>query len=183
MSLEKKNIVYLTGFMGCGKSTIAPLLANVLGYDFVDIDNAVEQLAQKSVTRIFEEHGEEYFRAMEHTVLLESGRRKGCVVSLGGGTLTRAENLAFVKSSGLLVYLKTHPEHIIRRMRHKTNRPLLFRSEGEPPDDAVLSARITQLLAEREPFYNQADLVIRTDDKPIRYTVDEIVRLVRKYVE
>lgn len=183
MTGGKKNIIYLTGFMGSGKSTIAPLLANVLGYEFTDIDAAIEHLAQKSVSAIFEQHGEEYFRGMERTVLLESGRRKGCVVSLGGGTLERPDNLAFVKSSGLLVYLKTHPDHIFRRMRNKTNRPLLSTPDGGRPDDAVLSARIAELLAQREPFYNQADVIIRTDNKPIRYTVDEIVRLIRRFVE
>ena len=183
MSTGKKNIVYLTGFMGSGKSTIGPLLANVLGYEFLDIDAAIELRAGKSVTEIFERHGEGYFRETERTVLLETSRRRGCVVSLGGGTLAQAGNLQMVKSSGILVYLKTHPDHIHRRMRNKTNRPLLRDAEGERPSDEVLSERIRALLAEREPFYSQADLVVRTDDKPMRYTVDEIVQIVRRYVE
>ena len=178
----KKDLLYLTGFMGSGKSSIAPILANTLGYDSVDVDVEVEKITGKKVSEIFFELGEDYFRSVERTLLEELSKRHGCVISLGGGTIASASNLSIIKSTGVLVYLKLDAEHIFRRLKSKKNRPLLFTKEGAPIPDEELRAKITALLTDREPFYKQADVTIIADDLRIGLTVDEIVRHTRRLI-
>src|ERR1041384_4110889 len=123
MTRRRKNLIYLTGFMGSGKSTIAPILANTLGYTSRDIDAEIEQVTGKKVSDIFTDHGETYFRETEQRLLRESSKLEGCIVSLGGGTIANTANLQIVKSSGVLVYLMASVDQILRRVRHKTNKP------------------------------------------------------------
>ena len=182
MPREKKNLIYLTGFMGSGKSTIAPILANTLGYSFVDIDQEIEKVSQKKVNDIFFEDGEDYFRNIERSLLERVSRQQGCVISLGGGTIAIDENLRIVKSSGILVYLKTDPDRIFQRLEHKDDRPLLKSKDGRRLSDDKLRQRISQLLALREPFYNQADVTVSTDETKVGYTVDEIVRCLKPLI-
>ena len=183
MERQRKNLIFLTGFMGSGKSTIAPILANTLGYEYVDIDAEIEKLTGKKVSEIFSEHGEEYFRDVERTLLQEVSRRHGCVVSLGGGTIANENNLKIIKSSGLLIYLKTNADQIFRRLRHKSDRPLLKTAEGERLNEPDLRDRIQKLLITREPFYNQSDFIIQTDESPVGKTVDAIVRTIKSSIE
>lgn len=175
MTISKKSIIYLTGFMGSGKSTLAPILANTLGYEFVDIDLEIERTAGKKVSDIFRDHGEEYFRELEHTVLERASKKNRCVISLGGGTVTRASNLSIAKSTGIVIYLKTGVNDIFHRVKHKRDRPLLQDPIGEFLPEDELRKRIADILASREPFYNQADIIIETDDRRIGITVDRIV--------
>ena len=172
----KKDLLYLTGFMGSGKSSVAPILANTLGYRSVDIDAEIERVTGKRVSEVFYERGEEYFRSVEQTLLREVSLRHGCVVSLGGGTIANEENLRIIKSTGVLVYLRLDVEHIFRRLKFKKNRPLLIQSDGSRLSDEELLSRINALLAAREPYYIQSDVIITTNDLRIGLTVDEIVR-------
>ena len=183
MNRRRKNLIYLTGFMGSGKSTIAPILANTLGYASRDIDAEIEQITGKKVSDIFTEYGEEYFRGVEHTLLQETSRLEGCIISLGGGTIANPANLQLVKSSGVLVYLAANVEQILRRVRHKTNRPLLLTPEGDRLSEEQLRDRIASLLTERAPFYKQADVTIVTGDQPVGLTIDKIVRAISQLVE
>lgn len=176
MSEGQQHLIYLTGFMGSGKSTIAPILANTLGYSCFDIDSEIQHLAGKQVSEIFSELGEEYFRSLEHALLLEVSAREACVISLGGGTIANGNNLQVVKSSGILIYLKIAPEFIFHRLKHKTDRPMLKSGDGTLLGEAELRSRIDALLTQREPFYAQADLTVTTDNRNIGRTVDEIVR-------
>lgn len=180
MKGKNVNLVFVAGFMGSGKSTIAPILANSLGYDAMDIDHEIEQREGKSVSDIFREHGEKHFRQIESFVLQECVRRTRCVISLGGGTITSPENLRLVKSSGILVYLKAEPEEIFKRLHYKMDRPLLRSADGLQLPDDELRRKIQQLLLEREPYYAQADITIMTDDKRIGFTVDEIMRSLQR---
>jgi len=84
---RKKDRIYLTGFMGSGKSTVGSILANTLGYGFVDIDQGIEQAEGKTVSEIFREKGEEYFRNLEQSLLLRVSALPHTVISLGGGTV------------------------------------------------------------------------------------------------
>jgi shikimate kinase len=176
MEQSKRDLLYLTGFMGSGKSSVAPILANTLGYASVDIDAEIEKATGKRVTEIFSEQGEEFFRSVEQTLLRDASRRHACVVSLGGGTIANEENLKIIKSTGVLVYLRLDVEHIFRRLKFKKNRPLLIQSDGTRLTDEELLARISGLLVAREPFYIQSDVIITTNDLRIGITVDEIVR-------
>ncbi len=103
---QKKSLIYLAGFMGSGKSTIGPILANSLGFEFVDIDKLVEQKAGKRIVDIFAAEGEQTFRAFEQMSLKEVAARSHCVVSLGGGSIANEENFHLIRESGIIVYLQ-----------------------------------------------------------------------------
>jgi len=178
-----RRLIYLTGFMGSGKSTIGPILANTLGYHFVDIDRQIETEKGKSVTSIFKEDGEEAFRAVERTVLLRISETDRIVVSLGGGTVALEENFRLVRSSGVIVYLQLSVEEAVRRMKHKTDRPMLRDGEGNTLPEKVLEQRIRELLAAREGYYKRADIIIPTEGHNVGKTVDEIVKKLRRYID
>lgn len=177
--LLRKERIYLTGFMGCGKSTIGPILANTLGYDFVDVDRRIEETEAKSISAIFADRGEKYFRDLERTVLLDVCTRPHTVIALGGGTMTVPENLEVILATGLVVYLKITQEELFRRLRHRTDRPLLRTADGSRPSDEELRTRIRLLYEAREPLYARADLIIPSDGKKLGITVDQIVRQVK----
>ena len=162
--------------MGSGKSTIGPILANTIGYDFTDIDHSIEEREGKSIKDIFREAGEEHFRSLERRVLSEVIGKKHLVISLGGGTIADPTNFQSISSSGILVYLKTTPEQIYRRLHHKLDRPVLTDLRGEQLSTDELRARIQELFARREPFYARADIIIGTDEQRVGVTVDQIVR-------
>lgn len=180
---QKKSLVYLAGFMGSGKSTIGPILANTLGFEFVDIDKLVEKKAAKRIIDIFTTDGEQAFRSLEHASLREIATRSHSVVSLGGGTIADEENFRLIHGSGIIVYLKLSPEEILHRVHHRTDRPLLTGAGGERLPVEEIEKRVQDLLARREQFYARADVVIQTDRKRVGTTVDEIVRRLRGFVD
>ncbi len=173
---SRKDRIYLTGFMGSGKSTIGPILANTIGYEFVDIDRAIEAREGKTVNENFREHGEPHFRTLERSLIADISGRRGLVVSLGGGTVTDPETFRLVVSSGVLVYLKVNEDQLFKRLHHRTDRPLLSDMEGNRLEEETLRERIRQLYNAREPLYARADIVVVTDDLRVGLTVDSIVR-------
>jgi len=179
----RKDIVYLTGFMGSGKSTIGPILANTIGYEYRDVDKTIEPTANRTIMEIFANNGEGYFRELERRVIQEISNTHGCVVSLGGGTVTKGDNLSVIKASGVLVYLKADPQEIFHRLKFKADRPLLKGSGGVQLDDRELLQRISRLMEEREAFYAHADIIVNTAGKKIGQTVDEIVRRIRALIQ
>jgi shikimate kinase len=162
--------------MGSGKSTIGPRLAKKLGYDFVDIDDIIEEEEGISVSEIFAKHGEKHFRNLEKSMLVEIYKdKKKIVVALGGGTLTRMENREIVRHGGILIYLRTHPRTIIERVKNgKINRPMLLAPDGSKLSEKELSHRIASLLKEREEHYMEASIVIDTSEKSVNGAVEEI---------
>jgi shikimate kinase len=177
---HKYRLVFLTGFMASGKSTIGPILANCLGFNHVDLDLEIEKAEGKKIRQLFIEKGETEFRKIEYTKLKDVSEYKNYVVSLGGGTVLSEGNLLLIKSTGLLIYLKTGPQQLFRRLKHKRDRPVLQTPEGESLSDQELRLRIETLLDSREKSYGKADLVIQTDKKPVGRTVDDIVKLLQK---
>ena len=124
--------IYITGFMGSGKSTIGQLLARKLGYSFIDSDDEIERVHGKTVSQIFAEEGEARFRILEESMIGEMKNAAGpVVISLGGGALMSAKNRTSVCADGLLVYIKSSPEKIYARIKHSRRRPLLNR-DGKP---------------------------------------------------
>lgn len=139
--------IFLIGMMGVGKTTIGRLLAQATGLEFVDCDREIEARAGVSVTTIFEVEGEEGFRRREAALLEELTQRRGIVLATGGGAVLREDNRRALRERGLVVYLHSTVDEILRRTRADTARPLL---QTENP-----RARIEQLLHEREPLYRQ----------------------------
>lgn len=168
--------------MGSGKSTLGPILANTLGYDFVDLDAFIEARAGMPVPEIFRTMGEGSFRELERTAVHEMGTRTATVIALGGGALAHEDNLQFVRTHGVLVYLQISPQEAYRRMRNKMNRPMLRDEAGEQLSDEALQARIKGLMELRERYYRQADVIVQTGRSSIGATVDELVRKLRTHL-
>lgn len=179
----RNRIVYLTGFMGSGKSTIGPIVANSLGFDFVDIDKAIERSVGKSVNTIFLESGEDHFRTLERALITEITTRQRLVVSLGGGTFVDEVNFRVIRSTGIVVYLKSSPEQIYKWVYHRDDRPVLKDAKGERLTDEQLRKRVDDLYKLREPVYALADFTIVTDEKRVGVTVDEVVCILAPIVE
>jgi shikimate kinase len=168
--------IFLTGFMGSGKSTIGPILANTIGYEFVDIDKAIEQREGKTINEIFMERGESVFRSLERDLIITVSARDHVVVSLGGGTITDPENFRLISTSGIVVYLKATPEQIFKRLHNKRDRPVLTDVRGKLLSGEELRQRIQELYLKREPFYSRADVTVETSEKRVGITVDQIVK-------
>lgn len=162
-----RNIA-LIGFMGAGKSSVGKLVARSLGFDYFDTDEFIEAHTGKTITRIFAEEGEAAFRELERQVVKHLEKKKNTVISTGGGLPANEKNLASLKSHALVVYLWASPQKLWQRVRNQTHRPLL-----QTPDPL---AKIQQLLAARQPFYSQADVLVNTE----RRTVAEVARHVIK---
>ncbi len=141
-TIVRRDRIYLTGFMGCGKSTIGPILANTIGYSFADVDRRIEEVEGRSINEIFTEKGEKYFRDLERAVLTKVCTLPRTVISLGGGTMTVPENLEVILATGLVVYLKITAEQLFLRLRHRSDRPLLRTADGSRLGDEELKSRI-----------------------------------------
>lgn len=179
---KEHSLIFLTGFSGSGKSTIGPLLANSLGYEFLDVDQTVEEKAGKSINRIFAEEGEEAFRRLEFEALTSVLGEKERVVSLGGGALQYDPSYDFITRAGSLVYLKSSPSSLARRLVNKRDRPLLRAEGGRRHTREELEEKIRSILEEREPRYLEAAVTAQTDQKRIGSTVEELTRKIERLV-
>ena len=140
------------GLPGSGKSTIGRQLARRLSLPFFDSDHVIEERLGCSIREYFEREGEERFRDREESVLDELTQGPLSVVSTGGGSVLRPANRAHLHERGTVVYLRSVPEEVFRRLRHDRNRPLL---QVEDP-----RARVRELHALRDPLYREvADYV------------------------
>lgn len=177
----KSKLIYLTGFMGSGKTTIGHILANKIGWDFLDLDKLIETETGKKISGIFQEEGEEYFRQLESEYLKKISHYQQHIVSLGGGTIAFFDNLNILKNSGRIVYLKTSPEKVYARLRFKTDRPVLKMQEENDDKNKILT-RIADLMEKREIYYSQADIIFRTDNLPMGKAVDLLAKMINKYI-
>jgi|WetSurMetagenome_2_1015567.scaffolds.fasta_scaffold114231_2 shikimate kinase len=150
------RIVYITGFMGCGKTTAGKILASELKFSFVDLDQEIERKEQRTVAEIFEYSGEDYFRNAEASALRHLKITSDTVISTGGGTPCYCDNLSFMKETGVLIYLKMTPQQLKSRLGDMAGkRPLL-----KDLKESEMVTYISNKLKEREPFYNQATMVV-----------------------
>ncbi|MHB8173739.1 MAG: shikimate kinase [Nitrospirota bacterium] len=163
-----RNIT-LVGFMGTGKTTVGRLLAGRLGYRFIDVDEEIEREQGVSISHIFSELGESYFRMLERDFIKTLSFREGLVVSAGGGAVIDERNIDAMKLGGVLVCLTARPETIMKRVGKSRRRPLL-----KVPDPM---ARIIDLMRERDPFYRKADFTIDTTAITPEEVSDSIVNL------
>ena len=148
--------------MACGKSTVGPLLADRLGYRFLDLDWMVAARTGLSVPELFGQ-GEAVFRAAEAEALAETRNGSGIVVATGGGTLADPSNLTTARMAGAVVWLRASPEVTVARLGDAAGRPMLEGPTGEPLQGTALADRVRDLLAAREPFYAQAGYVVDAD--------------------
>jgi shikimate kinase len=160
------NLV-LIGFMGTGKSAVGRMAANLMHFTYLDTDQVIEARAGKPITAIFEQDGEPVFRDWERRVVEELTGRMKTVISTGGGLPAQAANLASLKAHGLVVCLWASPETIYERVHDHAHRPLL--------NDPDPKGKIRQLLAEREPFYRQADVLVNTEMRSVREVAMQVI--------
>ena len=166
-------ILCLTGFMGCGKSSVGRKLSELLCCPFMDLDEVIEEAEGRSIPEIFASDGEAAFRRMEteHLQILLDSHNISAVVALGGGTVMRKECAEMVREKTMCVYLRATVETLVRNLDGESeNRPML--SNEEP-----LNVRVAHLLALRSGTYEQtAHMIIDTDGKTIEEIAAEIHR-------
>jgi len=168
--------LFLTGFSGTGKSTVAGLVADALGWRALDTDRLIEEAAVRSIPEIFATDGEPRFRALEREALARAAAEEGVVVATGGGAVLAAENRRLMAERALLVCLDARPETILQRLNEPTGtpaseRPLL--AGGDP------LARIRELKAQRQSCYAVADVIIDTEGCSAEEVADAVVAFVR----
>ncbi|HMA71538.1 MAG TPA: shikimate kinase [Xanthobacteraceae bacterium] len=167
-----RGTIVLVGMMGAGKSSIGRRLAARLGIPFADADAEIEQAAGMSIEDIFEAHGEPAFRSGEARViarLLEHGPQ---VLATGGGAFMNSQTRANIHHNGISVWLKAEPDVLARRLRRRSDRPLL--KTADP------MATLANLLAERNPIYGEANLIVVSRDVSHEIIVEEIVTALRR---
>lgn len=157
--------IYLIGFMGAGKSTVAEELAAKTGARRIEMDQMIVEQQGMTISEIFEKYGEDHFRDLETELLRSFLKEENLVVSCGGGSVLRDENARLMKESGRIVLLTAAPETIYERVRHSTERPIL--------NGNMNVAFIRELMEKRRERYETvADTTIATDGK----TAAEICR-------
>ncbi len=164
-----KNLI-LTGFMATGKSAVGRLLAEALGYRFLDTDQMIEQQTGESIPRIFQEEGEAHFRRIEGELVRELVGAEGLVIATGGGMIMDEDNYWRLRQLGPIVCLQASPEVILERAGKKKNRPLL--AIPNPLE------KIKTLLAARRKAYARADFCVDTSQK----TPEEVVSTILDYL-
>lgn len=158
--------ISLVGMMGCGKTTIGKLLASYTGYSFVDIDELIVQNERMSISQIFEQNGEDYFRTVESQLLEQLLNKDNQVISTGGGIVKLDSNLNLLKEKSKVFYLKACVDVLYERVKEDSNRPLL------KTDNVKL--KIESLLNERCSLYEKAHFIIEADKMP-EYVVSQII--------
>lgn len=164
--LGDRSIV-LVGMMGAGKTSIGKRLANRLSLSFVDADVAIEEAAGLSIPEIFARHGEADFRAGERRVIARLLKEGPQVLATGGGAYMSEETRSAIRERGVSVWLKAEFDVLMRRVRRRSNRPLL---KTEDPE-----ATVRRLIEERYPVYALADLTILSSDVAHEVMVDAVI--------
>ena len=153
--------------MGTGKSSVGRFVAQALHFTFLDTDAVIEARAHKTIAEIFRQDGEPAFRQWESRIVQELGERNKTVISTGGGLPINSANMDSLKAHSLVVCLWASPETIFERVRDHEHRPLL-----QQPDP---QQKIRDLLAVREPFYRQADVLVNTEQRSIREVALQVI--------
>lgn len=170
-AIGKRSIV-MVGMMGCGKTAIGRRLAQRLDLPFADADEEIEKAAGKSISEIFQDHGEEHFRDGERKViarLLGSGPQ---VLATGGGAFMNELTREAIRENGISIWLKADLPVLLRRVGRRDSRPLL---RGDNPEIIM-----KQLLKDRSPIYAKADLVAESKDEPHDLIVSQLITLLLK---
>ena len=164
-----KNI-YLCGFMGCGKTTVAKIISKKLKLKLIDTDIQIQRAKNMNIFEIFQKHGEQYFRNLETEILKDLQSSSDCVISTGGGMLLgRPENANLALAGGNVVFLKTPFETCWERIKN-SQRPLIFQKN---------MGDIKRLFDEREKKYQRIASVCVINDKSSIFCAKELIRLIK----
>lgn len=169
--MEANKNVFLIGFMGCGKSTMARLLSEKAGATLMEMDETIEAEAGITINEIFQKYGEDHFRDIESQLVLRITQEGGMVVSCGGGAILRPENVENMKKNGKIIYLSATPETIYKRVRYSTNRPLLNGNMNVEYIASLMEKRLSRYEA-------AADVTICVDGKEPHKVLEELVQFV-----
>lgn len=169
-----KRAIVLIGMMGAGKSTVGRRLAARLGLNFVDADTEIEAAAGMTIPEIFATHGEQYFRDGEVRVIARLLEGAPCVVATGGGAWMRTDTRERIRARGVSLWLKADPDVLLRRVKRRSDRPLL--QTADP------AATIEKLVAERYPVYAEADLTMLSREVPHDRIVEECLAALAAYL-
>jgi len=178
--MKGKNLVFLIGFMGSGKTTVGRLLAEKMGTAFYDTDSLIEGKARMKIPEIFQKKGESYFRVLERKILneiIENRSGSPAVISTGGGMPCFGDNLSLMKEGGIVVYLKVPVSDIIKRIDDADKRPVFKRQlKGD------LFRNVEELLKAREPYYLSSDIIVDNSSGKTPFTVvTEILEEIKKF--
>ena len=165
--------IFLIGFMGCGKSTVAAELNQAYGMHVVEMDQEISVRQKMSIPEIFEQYGEEYFRDLESDLLKKIQAGSNQVISCGGGVVLREQNVAEMKKNGKIVLLTAKPENILRRVIGNDDRPVLKGRKTVKDISELMEAR-------REKYESAADVIVATDDKRIIEICEEIMQKIKE---
>ncbi|OFY97569.1 MAG: shikimate kinase [Bacteroidetes bacterium RIFCSPLOWO2_12_FULL_31_6] len=166
--------IFLTGYMGSGKSSAGKTLASQLGYEFIDLDKFVEQEYKMTIPEIFSTKGEKEFRAMEHNSLMKVIEKENIVVACGGGTPCYYNNMELMNNNGTTVYLKMSVESLVNRlMNAKEKRPLILNK-----DEKQLREFVNRQLEKREDIYHQAQYIVKAKD----LNVNELASFIKEQI-
>lgn len=167
MNNHRQKLIYLVGFMGAGKSSVGTILAQRMGWPFVDLDTIIEAGQGASIRQIFEQAGEAFFRQIEHAALVEVIKKAPVVIALGGGTFVQRPNFDLIrKTTGATIWLDCPIEDLWQRCAIMDNRPLFRDRES-----------FFKLYEERLPYYRQAEFRVSTGGRPPEEIVQEILQL------
>ena len=168
--------IFLTGYMGSGKTTLGRALAADMGIEFIDLDHYIEQRHRKTIAQLFAERGEEGFREIERRMLHEVGEFENVIISTGGGTPCFFDNIEYMNAQGTTVYLDVPVERLhIRLCIARSKRPLI-----KDKNDEELMTFITEQLAKRTPHYCKAQHSFRADRLEDTMQVKESVEAFRR---
>ena len=167
----KKSLV-LTGMMGVGKSTIGRLLAKKLRFKFIDVDRLIERQEKRSIKKIFDVDGEEYFRKIEEKVTLKILKNKSSIIALGGGAFINNEIRKEIIKNCCSIWLNLSLELLIKRYKRNNKRPLL---EGNN-----LESEVKKILQSRKKIYALANFKINCDNMNKKDVVQKILNLYAK---
>ena len=146
----------MVGMMGAGKTAIGTAVARMLGVPFVDSDAEIERAANTTISELFAEYGEAFFRQKESMVLARLLDGVPCILSTGGGAYLAQANRTIITERGVALWIKADPALLWSRVRHKDTRPLLRTADPR--------ATLNDLIAVREPLYALADLSVEAEE-------------------
>lgn len=172
MSEGISRSIFLIGFMGAGKSTIARALQRELGFPLIEMDERIVKEQGMSINDIFAQYGGDHFRDIESQLIVDIGKEEPSIVSCGGGVVVRPQNTQNMKEIGRIVFLKATPETIYERVKNSTDRPIL--------NGHMNVEYIAELMEKRRALYEAAaDITIQTDGKTREQIREEIIGKMR----